>query len=598
MLYGVAAAVGTAALAGVLYFIWNHGKPIKEDPPPASILEVLALSEDLKSEDKETRARAAVALGKAGKEARAALPALLEALRDEDDNIRDLVKDALEQAGPPAKEDMPAVSTALRDDDPDVRSYAVSVLEEMGEEAWGEIDQVRELAEDSDPHVRAAAEKTLARLEKEILEALRKRLADPSPDVRRQAAEGMSELGSASSDAAKSAAGSLMDALGDENEAVRDAVSRALSEFGSEVVPILASALSANDKVKRRTAIASLGIMGADAVDAAPALAAVVASDPDVTLANLAAETLAARLGDFAVPALAGVLASPTIIDNRRGVVQNALIRIGPGALPGLNYYVGRYPAFANNAHFKQVFNQINNIHATPWAPRIDPYLRGYYDPYYRDYLARAGAWYDAKGHYLDLAKAQKGLGLDGNSFRSFLKRVDRNGDGQISRQEYDRWAHEHATQLAREDHARKAVYDAQKTLRNNLAASTKAAQQQAAAIVRHVPARATAAKTATSAKSTDQQRAAAEAQLRSMRKKAQPQQVKAQQDLISKQRALARVQRQAPSARHAPQPTRRAQPVRQTHPQVGNKSVNRRPVVHHPVAHHAAPAPQPRKRR
>ena len=67
----------------------------------------------------------------------------------------------------------------------------------------------------------------------------------------------------------------------------------------------------------------------------------------------------------------------------------------------------------------------------------------------------------------------------------SIGKWSDRNGDGKISPHEYERWAHNHANQLAKEDHARKAVQDAQALLRNNVAKNTKTAQQQAAAIVR-----------------------------------------------------------------------------------------------------------------
>jgi HEAT repeat protein len=590
-LLGAGAAVCTAALAGVLYFAFVHKRTTTDQPEdaPLSILEVLALSEDLKSNDKEKRAQAAVALGKAGKEARAALPALLEALGDEDEKIRDLVADALDQAGPPSKEDMPAVSTALRDDDPDVRAYAVSVLNEMGEDGWGEIEQVRELAKDPDPIVRDAATKTLARLEKEILEALRQRLKDSNPDVRKKAAEDMSELGGASPEAAKNAAGSLTDALADDNEAVREAVSKALSEFGSQVVPILASALAANNKYKRRTAIASLANMGADAIEAVPAIAGVVASDPDEGVANAAAEALANNFEDLAAPGLAAALASPTIIDNRRALVQNTLVRIGPRALPAVNYYVGRY-GLASNVYFNSVVTRLRAIDLVPWVRTVpvDPFLRRSYLAYYGDYVGRFRGWLDARGQYLNLEKVRAGLKMDGNSFKYFLNRLDRDGDGRISRAEYERWAHDHASQLAKEDHARKALLESQKSLRSNVAANTKAAQEQAAAVVRQTK--------GTVAKNTNQ-RAAAEAQLRSMRKKALPQQAKAQQDLINKQRALARVQRQTPAAKHAPAPTKRVQPVRPVvNRPVPQKPPTRKPVVHHPVAaHHSPPPPPPR---
>jgi HEAT repeat protein len=573
-LIGAGAAVGTAVLAGILFLAFGPkrtSKPSDEqaDPAPMSILDVLALSEDLKSDDKETRAKAALALGKAGKEARAALPALLEALRDEDEKIRDLVADALDQAGPPAKEDFPAISTALRDEDPDVRSYAVSALDELGEDAWGEIEQVRELTKDTDPNVRAAAEKTLARLEKEMLESLTKRLKDPNPDVRREAADRLSDLGGANKEAADKAAGSLMAAMSDENEAVRVAVSKALTDFGNQVVPMLAEALRNRNQVARRMAIASLGNMGADAIEAVPDLAGIV---DDANVGAAAAAVLANNFGDLAVPGIATVLASPTIVDNRRLALQNVLVRIGPAALPAITYYVGRYPG--SRVYFGTVINQLNVLPpaGVVWGVPVDPFARAYY----WDYVNRFNAWLDLDRKFLNLEKARLGLKMDEAAFKAFLKRVDRDGDGRISKAEYERWAHDHAKQLAKEDQARKALQAAQKNLHNNVATTTKAAQDQAKAIVRNAP--------KTVAKNTDQ-RAAAEASLRRMRTKAAPQNLKAQQDLINKQRALTKVQRHAPAAKSAPAPTKRMQP-RQPPPQrpvAHAKPPTRKPVVHRP---------------
>jgi serine/threonine protein kinase/HEAT repeat protein len=574
-LVGAGAAAGTAILAGVLIFAVFHRRPPAK-AAPMSILEVLALSEDLKSDDPETRAKAAVALGKAGKDARVAMPALLDALRDTDEKVRDLVADALDQAGPPAADDFPALSTALRDDDPDVRTYAVSALGDVGEPSWEEIDRVRELTKDPDPYVRAAAEKTLTRMEKDMLESLRNRLKDSNPSTRKEAAERLSDLGGGSDDAADKAAASLMAAMTDDNEAVRMAVSKALSDFGAQVVPMLSEALRNRNVVARRMAISSLAAMGDNAIDAAPVLAGMV-DDPDVGAA--AADALN-NLGDLTVPAIAAALGSPTIDENRRIILQNLLVRIGPAALPAINYYVNRYPGA--RAYFNPVFNQLKvSTNTYVRAPLTDPYAQGYY----RDYVGRLRALEHADRQFLNLEKAQQKLNMNEAAFKAFLRRVDRNGDGEISRAEYERWAHDQANVLAREDHARNAVQNAEKKLHNQLAKSTTDAQKQAA-LVRHTPSGA--------AKKNTEQRAAAAAAVRAMQKKAQPLQAQAHRDLLNKQHALSQVQRHAPAAKHAPAPTKRMAPARPpVHRAAPPKPPTRNPVVHHPApVHHAAPPP------
>jgi HEAT repeat protein len=574
LLIGAGAAAGTALLAGVLIYAVVHRRPPAE--APMSILDVLALSEDLKSDDPETRAKAAVALGKAGKDARVAMPALLDALRDTDEKVRDLVADALDQAGPPAADDFPALSTALRDDDPDVRTYAVSALGDLGEPSWEEIDRVRELTKDPDPYVRAAAEKTLARMEKEMLESLRNRLKDNNPTTRKEAAERLSDLGGASDEAADKAAASLMAAMTDDNEAVRLAVSKALSDYGAQVVPMLSEALRNQNLVARRMAINSLTAMGDNAIDAAPVLAGMV-DDPDLGAA--AADALNG-IGDLAVPVIAAALGSATIVDNRRLALQNLLVRIGPGGLPAINYYVNRYPRA--RVYFNPVFNQLNVSGRTyVRGPLTDAYAQGYY----RDYVGRLRALEHADRQFLNLEKAQQKLNMNAAAFKAFLRRADRNGDGQVSRAEYEHWAHNHANLLAKEDHARKAVQDAEKKLHSQLAKSTTDAQKQAA-LVRHTPSGA--------AKKNTEQRAAAAASVRAMQKKAQPLQAQAHRDLLNKQHALSQVQRHAPAAKHAPAPTRRMAPARPPVHRAAPKPPTRNPVVHHPapVAHHAAPPP------
>jgi serine/threonine protein kinase len=580
-----------AALAGVVFLatemtnrtLIHHRDASAPPAAPMSMLEVLALSENLKSNDKETRARAAVALGKAGKEARIALPKLLNALRDNDEKIRELVAHALDRIGPPAKEDLPILSMALREDDPDIRAYAVSALDELREAAWDEIEQVRAMTADPDPQVRAAAEKTRALMEKDMLESLRHWLKDPNPEIRSEAAERMSDLGRASPEVVRKAAVSLMAALTDDNEAVRVAASRSLSNFGTRVVPMLAEALRNRNKVARRMAVASLANLGPDAIGAVRDLAGVV-DDPDV--GEAAAVALANNLGDLAVPGIAAALVSPTSGQNRRGVLESLLIRIGPSGLPALHSYIKRYPAA--RARFDSVLSQLKALPPAPFARTVpsDPITLAYY----RECVNRFRAWEDQEHQELNLEKAQVGLKMDANAFRALVKRMDRDGNGRISRAEYERWSIDHATRLAKEYQVRKALLAAQKVLHESIARFTSDSEKYVAAIVKEM--------TSDPAKQAEQ-RAAAETQLRRMERKARNQIARAYQEVLDRQNALAKTQPLAgPDALAV-----LTLPV----PLQPKKPVTTKPRIRRPTVHRAAPssgtarngpAPPPKRRK
>ncbi len=578
------------ALAGVVFLAVEGFKrsPTHREasaPPaaPMSMLEVLALSEDLKSNDKQTRATAAVALGKAGREARIALPMLLDALRDNDEKVRDLVADALDRLGPPAKEDLPILGMALREDDPDIRAYAVSALDEMREAAWDEIEQVRAMTADPDPYVRAAAEKTRALMEKDILDSLRHWLKDPNPEIRSEAAERLSDLGPASPEVARKAAVSLMAALSDDNEAVRVAASRSLTSFGTPVAPMLAEALRNRNKVARRMAIACLAGMGSGAIEAVRDLAAMV-DDPDV--GEAAAAALANNFGDRAVPAIAAALVSPTAGQNRRGVLESVLVRIGPSGLPALNHYVTRYPGA--RTRFDTVLRQLR-------ALPPDSIVRGVpSDPialaYYRDYVGRFRAWENQERQELDLNRAQVGLRMDAIAFKALVKRMDRDGDERISRAEYERWSNDHANRLAKEHQARKALLAAQKDLHDSIARFRSDSEKYAASIVRQL---------ASDPAEQADRRASAETQLRRMQRKAHAQIATAYQELLEEQNVLAKTQRLAgPDVMAVPVPPMPRKPIKP----VATKPPKRKPTVHRAAPSNDTarnePAPPPKRRR
>jgi HEAT repeat protein len=109
------------------------------------------------------------------------------------------------------------------------------------------------------------------------LSAWVEQLADRSATARQEAAEALGQIGPA----AKPAVGALIAALGDTDDAVRDAAAETLAVFGKDAVGPLTAALKHTDASVRRGAAAALGHMGPDARDAVPALIAMVKNDAD-----------------------------------------------------------------------------------------------------------------------------------------------------------------------------------------------------------------------------------------------------------------------------------------------------------------------------
>ena len=109
------------------------------------------------------------------------------------------------------------------------------------------------------------------------LSAWVEQLADRNATARQEAAEALGQIGPA----AKPAVGALIAALGDADDAVRDAAAEALAVFGKDAVGPLTAALKHTDASVRRGAAAALGHMGPDARDAVPALIAMVKNDAD-----------------------------------------------------------------------------------------------------------------------------------------------------------------------------------------------------------------------------------------------------------------------------------------------------------------------------
>jgi HEAT repeat protein len=163
--------VGVAALAGAILLLGNSFAAPGDD-------KVAGLLNDLKSANAGTRARAAMALGKMGPSAKAAVPGLAEAVVDRDLNVRYYAAEALGAVGPEAKAAVPALIKALDTfpggspplDGPqryyaDTRSVAAEALGAIGTGAREAVPALKKALNDPDPSVRSAAAEALKRIE-------------------------------------------------------------------------------------------------------------------------------------------------------------------------------------------------------------------------------------------------------------------------------------------------------------------------------------------------------------------------------------------------------------------------------------------------
>lgn len=140
-------------------------------------------------------------------------------------------------------------------------------------------------------------------------------------------------------EAAQGAVPALVEALRDDDLAVRRMVTAALGEIGPAArtaVPVLVAALRDRSPAVRRRAAYSLGELGGAAFKAVPALAAALQDTDDVT-GRWAAFSLG-EIGPKAVsaaPDLVEMFRHPSIIT--RVIAGVALRRLGPDALPFLH---------------------------------------------------------------------------------------------------------------------------------------------------------------------------------------------------------------------------------------------------------------------
>jgi HEAT repeat protein len=213
-------------------------------PPSSPAVEVARLVLDLKDRKVAVRRSAAYLLGKRGRAARAAAPALANALKDADREVQLRAALALGRIGEPA---LPALAGALKDQDRDARRGAVAALRHFGPKAKAVVPLLIEALKDNDAQVRTWAALTLAP---------------------------MGEL----------AVPALVGAFKDGDTETCLWAGMALSRIGEQAVPALTAAVKDRDSVSaRRGATRALGLFGPGAKAAVPALVGALGdSDPEV----------------------------------------------------------------------------------------------------------------------------------------------------------------------------------------------------------------------------------------------------------------------------------------------------------------------------
>ncbi len=181
---------------------------------------------------------------------------------------------------------------------------------------------------DGDAEVRAAAAWAMGREGEKAVPLLAERLEkDASPRVRAAAARALGRIG----EPARPAGPALFGALDDPSETVRYEAAQALTALGPRPtdVPVLARVLAMPDPYVRGFAAWALGNLEGAAVEAVPALVAVIDKDDTATVVSAAL----ARIGPAAAQAVPALVKSLKDEDaGRRWRAARTLGRIGPGA--------------------------------------------------------------------------------------------------------------------------------------------------------------------------------------------------------------------------------------------------------------------------
>ena len=290
-----------------------------------------ALIHSLDDREKIYRAEAAAALGRIGPSANQATPKLLSLLNDHG-CVRINAVEALGQIRSDPRAVVPELSKALNDPIILVRSNAAAALANFGGDAATAITALERAAKDEDATVRVEAANALWRIGKRqnALPLLYSALADF--DLKTELAAGtalrrLAEIGREN----KEVAPRLLE-LVNQGHPYQVEIAMALWELNQrpEALAALTAALEDEHIQIRRVAAESLGELGPEAKDAAPALLNALVRRPDQE--RLAPET------DLDKPPAIFPQNTPASFDNFRLAAWKALQKIDPDAAKRIHF--------------------------------------------------------------------------------------------------------------------------------------------------------------------------------------------------------------------------------------------------------------------
>jgi HEAT repeat protein len=208
----------------------------------------------LSDPDEEIRAAASKSLGEigTGPEGATAIPALLDALSDWDHRVRDNAALALGWIGPRTERVIPALVAAMTHADRGLRSSASLSLDRIGLPA---VPALLAMLHTDDKELSDEVAHTLAEI------AAGGGLSSPAGETAEQARARLKIVRS-----------SMIAALQDPDNRVRDGTARAMGYVGKDIVPELIAALGHPSALVRLQAARALGFIGEEASTALDAL--------------------------------------------------------------------------------------------------------------------------------------------------------------------------------------------------------------------------------------------------------------------------------------------------------------------------------------
>ena len=307
------------------------------------------IDKSLKDPDKRVRRYAARAIGKMGAAGGTAMDALIELTNDSDPELHNEALLALGRVGAGDREKVfPILFGRLKDaKDPPTRTLLADAISHLGEASVKEIASLKENLTHPSSEMRVYCARSLGQLgalAKDAVPTLMQNLKNEDKPTAIAAAEALGKIGAD----AKAANPSLLETLQDNNRLLSKVSTEALVLIAEQTktegglakaeIATLAGALKNSHAHVKTGAMTVLGVIGADARDAIPALGDVLLKDPDKSIRLQAA----IALGKFApqekscVPRLMEAVREKDLDAEIRALVIHALGQFGMQAREGI----------------------------------------------------------------------------------------------------------------------------------------------------------------------------------------------------------------------------------------------------------------------